>query len=429
MTAPTESGPAAGPLAAVVGGALPLAQPGPAIDLSRLTFPPPIGAGASLTVLDITKYFGDATGGIRTYLLAKARYVQARATLRQVLVVPGAADALGEERGVRCYRLRGPKIPFDQSYRFLLATRTTRRILEHERPDLIEVGSPWFVPWVTRRANRTLRAPLVWFYHTHFPAIIDPGSTGSSAARRIAGRAAWSYVRRLAAGYRAVLVASESVARQLEAEGVRRVHRVALGVDLDQFTPERRVRASETRRRFGLPDAPLAIFLGRLAEEKQIETVLAAWGEVERRTDAWLVLVGTGPREAKLRSMAESHQVRWVPYQRDRDQVADLLSAADLYIAPGPAETFGLSALEAMAAGLPVLSVDSGGVADRVRASGAGALYAPGDPGACASAATELLRGDLRGLGLTARAFAERHHSWDTAFDGIFAVYRDLLAE
>jgi alpha-1,6-mannosyltransferase len=422
VTAPTESGPtSARPLAEVVGGALTPAPPGPLIDLSRLTFPPRLGADANLTILDITKYFGEATGGIRTYLMAKARYVQAHPALRQVLVVPGATDALGQEQGVRCYRLRGPRIPFDQSYRFLLATRTTRRILDHERPDLIEVGSPWFVPWVTRRANRALRAPLVWFYHTHFPAIIDPGFAGGSKLRRLAGSAAWRYVRRLAAGYRAVLVASESVARQLEAQGVERVHRVALGVDLERFTPERRLRAAETRRRFNLPDAPLALFLGRMAEEKQIETVLAAWGEVERRTDAWLVLVGAGPREPRLRAMAESHQVRWVPYQRDRDQVADLLAAADLYIAPGPAETFGLSALEAMAAGLPVLSVDAGGVADRVRASGAGALYAPGDAGACATAATELLLG--------ARAFAERHHSWDSAFDGIFAVYRELLGQ
>jgi alpha-1,6-mannosyltransferase len=238
---------------------------------------------------------------------------------------------------------------------------------------------------------------------------------------------AWRYVRRLAEGYRAVLVASASVARDLEHEGVRDVHRVSLGVDLERFTPARRDAAVETRRRFGLPDAPLALYLGRFAEEKQLETVLAAWREVERRTDAWLVLVGAGPREARLRAMAEGLQVRWVSYQRQRDLVADLLAAADLYVAPGPAETFGLSAIEAMAAGLPVLSVDAGGVADRVRDSGAGALYAPGDVGACATAATELFRGDIRGLGRTAREFAERHHSWDAAFDGIVGVYRSLL--
>lgn len=392
-----------------------------------MEFPAPLGDSQALTVLDITKFFGDATGGIRTYLLAKAAYVQSRADLRQILVVPGAQDGLAEEGGVRCYRLRGPRIPFDSSYRFLLATRTTRRIMEHERPDLIEVGSPWLVPWVTRRANRGLKAPLVWFYHTHFPAIIDPGFGERGAFRRAAGRAAWSYVRLLSRLYEGILVASESVARQLEAAGVERVHRVALGVDLERFHPLRRSRRAETRARFGLPDAPLAIFVGRFAGEKQIETVLDAWPEVTRRTGARLVLVGAGPREARLRAHAAAGAVHWVPYVRDRDLLADLVAASDLYIAPGPAETFGLSALEAMASGLPVLSVASGGVADRVRQSGAGALFAPGDAGACCEAALALLEGDLVALGRTARLFAEQHHSWAAAFDGITAVYRQIL--
>jgi alpha-1,6-mannosyltransferase len=405
-----------------------LAAPATPIDLSRTSFPPALRAPGTLTVLDITKFFGDATGGIRTYLLAKAQHVQSDGTLRQILVVPGAEDAVAEEGGVRCYRLRGPRIPFDQSYRFLLATRTTRRILEHERPDLIEVGSPWVVPWVTRRANRVLQAPMVWFYHTHFPAILDPELSGVPAYRRAAGRLSWAYVRRLASLYRATLVASESVAQQLERAGVPRVHRVALGVDLDCFHPSRRLAARETRRRHGLPDAPIAVFLGRFTEEKQLETVLTAWREVERRTGAWLVLVGAGPREPRLRPLAEGRQVRWVPFLKNRAQVADLLAACDLYVAPGPAETFGLSALEAMASGTPVLSVDAGGVADRVRASGAGILYAAGNAGACAEAAVTILRADLRVLGAIARAYAERHHSWRRAFEGIFDTYRRVLA-
>ena len=418
MTAPTERADAS--------GAGFLAPPAGPLDLSRHTFPPPLRAPGTFTVLDITKYFGETTGGIRTYLLAKARYIQSRPELRHLLVVPGAQDGLAEEQGVRCYRLRGPRVPFDQSYRFLLATRTTRRILEHERPDIIEVGSPWLVPWVTRRANRGLQAPLAWFYHTHFPGIIAPALDSTSAGRRAAGRVAWSYVRRLASIFRGVLVASDTMGRALEREGVDRVHRVALGVDLNRFHPVRRTHAADVRRRLGLPDAPLVLYLGRFAGEKQLETALAAWHEVERRTGAWLVLVGQGPREARLRALADGLQVRWLPYVADRDQVADLLAATDLYLSPGPAETFGLSAIEAMASGTPVLSVDAGAVAERVRLSGAGALYAPGDSVAFAEAAITLLRGDLRRLGRTARDYAEQHHDWRTAFEGIVRVYRQL---
>ncbi len=417
MTAPTDRG--ANP------GFIP---PGdPALDLSRSPFPPRLAAPGGLTILDITKYFGDATGGIRTYLLSKAAYVQRHPPLRQVLVVPGPHDGLAEADGVRCYRLKGPRIPFDQSYRFLLASRTTRRILDHERPDLVEIGSPWLVPWITRRANRRLGAPLVWFYHTHFPRIIAPPG-GTTAARRALGQAAWRYVRRVAGICRGVLVASEAIARELQEHEVPGVRRVSLGVDLELFAPTRRADAAETRRRHGLPDAPLAVYLGRFTEEKQLELVLHAWKEVERRTGAWLVFVGAGPREARLRALAEGRQVRFVPYVRDREEVARILAAAELYVAPGPAESFGLSALEAMASGTPVLSVNAGGAAERVQASGAGALYEAGDAGACAEAALTLLRSDRQALGQAARTWAVQHHDWSRAFDGIVAAYRELLA-
>src|SRR5690606_41601847 len=96
--------------------------------------------------------------------------------------------------------------------------------------------------------------------------------------------------------------------------GVEGGPRVVLGVDLACFHPEQRAVASETRRRYQLPDAPLAVYLGRVAEEKQLETVILAWSEVERRSDAWLVLVGAGPRAARLRALSEGVKVRFVEY-------------------------------------------------------------------------------------------------------------------
>jgi len=80
-----------------------------------------------------------------------------------------------------------------------------------------------------------------------------------------------------------------------------------------------------------------------------------------------------------------------------------------------------------MACGTPVLSVDSGGVAEQVSRSGAGTVYPVGDPAALAEAARHLLDGDLRSLGTRGRAYAEAHHGWDAVFDQVFDVYRDVL--
>ena len=379
-----------------------------------------------MCVLDISEYFGDASGGIRSYLLAKRAWVGTQEAFRQVLVVPGAADAVTTGPRTRMYTLRGPTIPMNPQYRFLLSTRTPRRIIEHERPDLIEVGSHLLVPWIARIANRRARVPLVWFYHGHLPRLLSPDARRSSVQRGLE-RAAWAYVRRLARGCRAVLVASRYLADELRAEGVEQVVRVPLGVDLAQFHPGRRARRAELRHRLGIPEGRVALYAGRYAREKRLDLVLEAWPEVERRTGIRLALVGGGPRERELRRHPSGARVTWLPHQRDREVLADLYAAVDLYVAPGPYETFGLSALEAMACGTPVLSVDRGGVAEQVRASGAGGTYPFDSVDGLVAAAVALAERDLPALGASGRAFAEAHHSWDAACSALFATYRRVL--
>ena len=398
------------------------------LDISRIELPPRLRPGASLGVLDITEFFGETTGGVRTYLLQKARYVQRRTTLRQTIVVPGARDEILEASGVRCYRLHGPSVPTQKPYRFMLATRSTSRIVAHERPDLIEVGSTWFAPWLVHLATRRVDVPAVWFYHSNFPRVIAPWPETAGRLKRAAAEFAWGYVRRLGRMVRATLAPSDFVARELERVGVERVVRVGLGVDLERFHPTRRALAAETRRRHGLPEGPLAIYVGRLAGEKEVELLLTAWPEVERRTGARLVLVGDGPSRRRLQRRAGSERMYWLPFQQDRDRLADLLAAVDLAVSPCSIETFGLSALEALASGTPLLSADRGGVAETVGRSGAGATFASGDAGALADQATALLLGDLAALGVKGRQYAEADHGWDAVLDRIFDVYRSVLA-
>ncbi|MGH7527109.1 MAG: glycosyltransferase [Gemmatimonadales bacterium] len=398
-----------------------------ALDIARIELPPTLRPDAELGVLDISEFFGETTGGVRTYLMEKARYVQRRPSLRQVLVVPGARDEILEADGVRCYRLHGPSIPTQKPYRFMLATRSTSRIVAHERPDLIEVGSAWFAPWLVHFATRRLDVPVVWFYHSNVPRIIAPRRRAASRARLAASRLAWRYVRRLGRMVDATIAPCQAVARELRDAGMENVVHVPLGVDLDRFTPARRVRAAETRKRTGLPSGRIALYVGRFAAEKDLDVLLAGWREVERRTGTRLVLVGDGPARRALRRAPGGDRAHWLPFEGNRDRLADLYAAADLFVAPGPAETFGLAALEAMASGLPIVSVDQGGVAESVTRSGAGQLYSSGDPGHLAEVAQRMLSDDPARFGALGRSFAEEHHSWDSVFQRLFDVYRRVL--
>ena len=82
-----------------------------------ISLPPPLRPSASFGLLDITKFYGANTGGIRTYLHTKAEWTGARPDLRHVVVVPDAATSVEDAGGVRWYRLRGAPIPGARPYR------------------------------------------------------------------------------------------------------------------------------------------------------------------------------------------------------------------------------------------------------------------------------------------------------------------------
>jgi alpha-1,6-mannosyltransferase len=363
-------------------------------------------ADARFTVLDISEYYGPDSGGVRTYLHEKARYVAARPWLRQVVVLPGAEDTVRTADGVRVYRVRSPRIPFQDTYRVLSGSAAVRRIVERERPDLIEVGSAYGAPWIARRAARGGAVPLIWYFHAHLPRIVAPLGAHDRAVARAGARLAERYVRAVASRMDRVFVATDVVKADLERLAIPNVERIPLGVDIGAFHPDR-------------------LYTGRFTKEKQLLAAARAWPLV-RTANATLLLVGAGPQVRTLNEVGDL-RIRVLPFESDRERLADLYAAADLYLAPGPAETFGLSAHEAMASGTPVLSVAAGAVAEAVKRAGCGATWPAGDGAAMAAAIDRLLPMPEAARG-AARSYVEREHAWPIVFDRLFAAYETMAA-
>jgi N-acetyl-alpha-D-glucosaminyl L-malate synthase BshA len=130
---------------------------------------------------------------------------------------------------------------------------------------------------------------------------------------------------------------------------------------------------------------------------KRVRDVVQIFGRVREEVPSVLVMVGDGPdrvhAEAEARELGIDEHVRFLG---KIDAVAPLLAAADLFLLPTQSESFGLSALEALASGVPVIGTNAGGLPEVVRDGETGVLCAVGDVDGMSAAATTILREPAR---------------------------------
>lgn len=381
----------------------------------------------ALRVLDITDFYSEtASGGVRTYLRHKTEHLE-RAGVSHAVVVPGARTGMERLGATRLHRIRGPRVPASPAYRTLLSWEEVRRILEAERPDVIEVGSPFLVPRLVRRASGESRTPTVGFYHADVVRtfaepylrhpLLGPVREGLKvAARRL--------VRDVYRGFDATVAASPSVVRELEEYGVPHVVHIPLGVDRRRFRP-RGPGERVSRAEFGIPEGhPLGVYVGRFAPEKRLDVALDGHARIPLEGRPHLLLVGDGPERATLERRARDQAHLYVAsYQSSREAVARIYGAADFYLAAGPGETFGLSIAEALASGLPVVTVRRGAGPDRVAGGAVAEGYRHGDAADAARAIRALVERLGPELSRRARRHAESHYDWSWTFESLVSLY------
>ncbi|MBI4551785.1 MAG: glycosyltransferase family 1 protein [Candidatus Latescibacteria bacterium] len=382
-----------------------------------------------MKICDITKFYAETSGGVKTYITAKARYLMERKGWEHVLIVPGSEDQVIDSGQSRTYLIKGPLIPSYAPYRFLFNPWKVRAVLERERPDIVEIGSPYLVPWVTWLAlsGLTWKPAVIGFYHADFPGTYvreftrPLGETLSVGAERLA----WWYARALYNGCTLTLAASPHLVETLTAHGIRRVRRVSLGVDLHLFHPAR--RDPDFKQRLGLQaDHTLLLYVGRLATEKGISTLLDGFVRLPQERYRLLV-VGDGPCRPDVETHARTHPtILYAGYETNRERLATVYASSDLFITPSPQEPFGLTVLEAQASGLPVVGVRGGAIANHVPAE-AGALARPSDATDLAVTIAQTAARDQAAMRRAARLNAEERFDWNTVLEDLIRAYEEAV--
>jgi alpha-1,6-mannosyltransferase len=368
----------------------------------------------SLRIVRLANFVAPASGGLRTALRELGKgYLGAGH--RPVLVVPGERESDRETELGWVITLPGPLLPGTGGYRVLTDRQRVAGLLQDLAPDRLEVSDRTTLRWTGRWARRA-RVPAVMVSHETADGVLRTWGLPERAARRTAD----ALNTRTAHTYARVVCTTEFAEREFVRIGARNVVRAPLGVDLVERHPA--LRDPGLRARYARVPETLLVMCSRLSLEKRPGTALDALEALLRRgRRTVLVVAGDGPLRARLEQRARERglPVVFLGHVRDRRLLGALQASADVCLAPGPAETFGLAALEAMACGTPVVASASSALPEVIGAAGAVAE----DRGEAFADAVELLleraETDRREA---ARARAERF-GWGTAVAAFLAAH------
>jgi len=373
---------------------------------------------------DVTQSWSDIGGGVGTYLRRKREYILRKTPHRHLLIIPGTEDSVKQDGRSTTVTIASPPVPTSPQYRLLLRNGAVRAALEQFRPDVVECQDAYNLPWaVFGYRKRHPETAAVAVYMTDFPTAYVHRPLKRLVGEAIAGQLrslAYRYCGLLYRRFDAVFGLSENGgAARLRQLGVENVAIVPLGVELTEFSPDR--RDPELRRSLGVSDdEPLLIYVGRLDRERRAQVVVDAFKKLPASLGARLALVGDGPvRDSLLES--GNNRVIAPGYLSDREELARWLASADIYVSGMADETFGVSVIEAQASGLPVVGVAAGAMLDRVDES-TGRLGPVDDANSMAANILQVWKSDRRAMGEAARDHVEQSRfGWENSLELLFA--------
>ena len=318
---------------------------------------------------------------------------------------------------------RNVKVIFYPECRLSLTQiRKIKRVLRGFKPDLLHIVTEFTIGAAGVTVGKELGIPMVSTFHTDYDKYMD------YYKMKHLKPFAWAYLRKIHNNCRMTFCPSEETKNMLLAHKIKNVSVISNGVDVDSFNPE--FRSDELRRKLGAENKLIVLYVGRVAQEKDIDVFLKAYEIVKAKyKDRVLFIVtGDGPHRNDLEAKS-SPDILFTGYKKG-NELYEMYASADIFAYPSTTETFGNVVVEAMAAGLPVVAARAGGVIDSVIDGYNGFLTAPKNEHDFAHGIIKLIEdNELRQkMSLNARNFS-LSKAWDVILNDMLNQYNSIISQ
>ena len=378
----------------------PALRRGPARGRSR-----PAGRVKGLRIAQLANFVGPTSGGMRT-AIEHVGQGNVEAGAERIVITPGERDVVIETEFGTVVRMKAPKV--GGGYRLITDPWKVIETLERFQPTTVEISDKSTLLPVARWARKNDIGSIL-FSHERLDAMLSL-RTGRQLGVAAGVGALYKLLSRT---YDAVVVTSRYAAAEFD-EVTTPLVRIPLGVDLDTFHPS----LAEP-----VDDGVLKlVHAGRLSREKSPHLAVATAAELYRRgVNLRMDVYGTGPHLDELLEIAGCAPVTFHGYVDGRRTLATHLAEADIALSVCPGETFGLAVLEALAAGTPVVTANTGGARELVDETCG--RWAPANPAALAELVLQLA--ELPGRRAAARRRAELY-DWNSCIHHMLALHTRL---
>ncbi len=227
---------------------------------------------------------------------------------------------------------------------------------------------------------KSLKLPLVGTFHTLVPKgiqILTKNKWGRQAGEAVA----WKVVELFYKPFDLVTAPSKVVCSMLEEHGVENCEPVPNGIDLKRFAQNLDRKWARTPLHLR-PSEKLVLVAGRFSREKNVDSVIRAFDRVRREQKVHLVISGEGPAKPEVQALVEKmglgRDVSFLGFLPEQE-LPLYYAAADVFVTASTFETQGLTVLESMACGTPVVGADSMAIPETLQDGRNGFLFKPYD--------------------------------------------------